>query len=259
MTDRWRSADFVDGAHAWIDTSLAELGIGRTGDIEQPHVEEWSTVMRVPTDDGTVWFKVNHEPLRHEAALTALVSARRPPVPAPMAFDPDSGWMLMRDAGGGCASWSRRSGRSTGGTTSSTPAPDPARVRGRRARAPCARRARSPARHPARVVRRAAGRLDDPGSTAAVAGRVAARCDELAAFGVRETLQHDDLHDGQVFLGSGTHLLLDWGDACVSHPFFTLSVTLEGVVGWGVDDVAGSEVLDPYRELPGPLPRALLR
>ena len=33
---------------------------------------------------------------------------------------------------------------------------------------------------------------------------------------------------------------MDWGDACVSHPFFTLSVTLEGVLAWGLDDVEDS-------------------
>jgi aminoglycoside phosphotransferase (APT) family kinase protein len=71
-------------------------------------------------------------------------------------------------------------------------------------------------------------------------------CRELAAYGIRETVQHDDLHDGQVFLGAGTHLLLDWGDACVSHPFFTLSVTLEGVIAWGVDDEERSEDVEPY-------------
>ena len=71
-------------------------------------------------------------------------------------------------------------------------------------------------------------------------------CDRLAAYGVRETVQHDDLHDGQVFLGSGVHQVLDWGDACVSHPFFTLAVTLGGVISWGVDDVADSEDLEPH-------------
>ena len=40
--------------------------------------------------------------------------------------------------------------------------------------------------------------------------------------------------------------MLDWGDACVSHPFFTLAVTLEGVIAWGVDDVEGSEDLRPH-------------
>ena len=34
--------------------------------------------------------------------------------------------------------------------------------------------------------------------------------------------------------------------AVVSHPFFTLSVTLEGGVAWGLDDVEDSEDIWPY-------------
>ncbi len=79
-------------------------------------------------------------------------------------------------------------------------------------------------------------------------GRVAELGDELAAYGIRETLQHDDLHDGQVFVRDGRHLLMDWGDACISHPFFTLSVTLEGVLAWGLDDVEDSEDIGPFRD-----------
>ena len=70
--------------------------------------------------------------------------------------------------------------------------------------------------------------------------------DELASYGVTETLQHDDLHDGQVFVKDGRNLIMDWGDAVISHPFFTLSVTLEGGVAWGLDDVEDSEDIEPY-------------
>jgi hypothetical protein len=150
------------------------VGVERTGDVEQPHVEEWSTVMRVPTDEGPVWFKANHEPLRHEAALT-LVAARAPTrVPTLMAFAPDSGWMLMRDGG-----------------------------------------------------RRLRERVEEERSL---------------------DRWHDDLHDGQVFLKDGRHLVMDWGDACISHPFFTLSVTLEGVLAWGLDDVENSVDTTPFRD-----------
>ena len=41
---------------------------------------------------------------------------------------------------------------------------------------------------------------------------------------------------------------MDWGDACISHPFFTLSVTLEGVIAWGLDDEENSEDIAPYRD-----------
>ena len=87
--------------------------------------------------------------------------------------------------------------------------------------------------------------LDDVDPRLPGADAIADLCDRLAAFGIRETVQHDDLHDGQVFLGAGVHQVLDWGDACVSHPFFTLAVTLEGVIAWGVDDVEDSEDLEP--------------
>ena len=58
---------------------------------------------------------------------------------------------------------------------------------------------------------------------------VAEMCRRLAEVGIPETVQHDDLHDGQVFVRDGGYLFFDWGDSCVSHPFFTMSVTLEGV------------------------------
>jgi hypothetical protein len=72
-------------------------------------------------------------------------------------------------------------------------------------------------------------------------------CAELAAYQVQETIQHDDLHDDQVFVRGGRYYFLDWGDACISHPFFTLSVTLEGGLAWGVDDIEGSLDTAPFR------------
>jgi hypothetical protein len=78
--------------------------------------------------------------------------------------------------------------------------------------------------------------------------RVAAMCADLAACGIAETIQHDDLNDGGVYLRDGRYLLLDWGDACISHPFLSTSVALEGVVGWGADDVQGSVDVTPFRD-----------
>jgi hypothetical protein len=73
-------------------------------------------------------------------------------------------------------------------------------------------------------------------------------CAELATHGVPETIQHDDLNDGQVFERDGRYAVLDWGDACVAHPFFSLSVALEGEIAWGVDDVEGSQDTRAFRD-----------
>jgi hypothetical protein len=48
----------------------------------------------------------------------------------------------------------------------------------------------------------------------------------LDSLGIDDTLQHDDLHHGNVLVHHGQLLLFDWGDACVSHPFLSLAVTL---------------------------------
>ena len=77
---------------------------------------------------------------------------------------------------------------------------------------------------------------------------VAELAGELASYGIAETLQHDDLHDGQVFVHGGRHLVMDWGDACVSHPFFTLSVTLDGMLAWGLDDEERSVDVRPFQD-----------
>jgi hypothetical protein len=50
--------------------------------------------------------------------------------------------------------------------------------------------------------------------------------DRLAG-GTPPTLQHDDLHDGNVFRRGSANLIIDWGDAVLAHPFGTLLVTLD--------------------------------
>jgi Phosphotransferase enzyme family len=50
-------------------------------------------------------------------------------------------------------------------------------------------------------------------------------CGQLAAHEMPETVQHDDLHMANVYATGQRLRVLDWGDACVSHPFASLVVT----------------------------------
>jgi aminoglycoside phosphotransferase (APT) family kinase protein len=50
-------------------------------------------------------------------------------------------------------------------------------------------------------------------------------CDELAAYDVPETIQHDDLHHANLYAHGSRMRVLDWGDASISHPFPSLVVT----------------------------------
>ena len=75
--------------------------------------------------------------------------------------------------------------------------------------------------------------------------RVREMCEELAAYGIPETIQHNDLHDGQVFVRGDDYRFLDWAEACISHPFFTMAITLEGVIAWGWTTFAGASTSAP--------------
>jgi hypothetical protein len=246
---RWRDPDWLAGAYDWVDSRLAELGLMRTGEIEQPHIYPWSTVLRVPIEQGNVWFKANAERLRHEAALVRRIAARRPDaVPPLLAADTASGWMLMADAGESLRTVVARE-RSLDRWYEVLPLY--ARVQLDLADevddllalgVPDMRLAALP-----KAYERLLDEIGAERRFRDAASRVVDLCAELASYGLPELLQHDDLHDGQVFVRDGRHLLMDWGDACISHPFFTLSVTLEGVLAWGVDDVENSVDTAPFR------------
>jgi len=248
---RWRDPAWLAGVHDWIDRRLAQLGLTRVGVPEQPHVCPWATVLRVPTRSGDVWFKANAAQLMHEAALVRRIASRRPDaVPPLLAADTETGWMLMADAGEPLRAviarersldrWYDVLQRYAGVQLDLADAVDELLALG----VPDMRLATLPA-----AYERLLDQIGANGRFRAAAPMVADLCAELAAYGLPELLQHDDLHDGQVFVRDGRHLLMDWGDACVSHPFFTLSVTLEGVLAWGPDDIENSVDTAPFRDI----------
>jgi hypothetical protein len=248
--DGWTSAEWLAEADAWIRSH-----VDRVGEIEQPHVRPWSTVMRVPTADGPVWFKANGPAERHEAALVQVLAAERPDaVPPLLAVDVDRGWMLMADAGERLREIVARE-RSLARWLDVLPLYAGVQMDlARRAEelsalgVPDLRLVVLPAMFEALLDELSCWLGDDlePRLRDKVPW-VYEACEELASYGIPETIQHDDFHDGQVFVKNGRYLLMDWGDACISHPFFTLSVTLEGGIAWGLDDVQHSEDVDPHR------------
>ena len=75
MEPDWVDPAWRVEADSWAEARLEELGLERTGAIEQPHVRPWSTVLRIPTDAGDVWFKANMPGLEHEARLAGMRAA----------------------------------------------------------------------------------------------------------------------------------------------------------------------------------------
>ena len=251
----WTDPLWLAEAHAWIRAEVARLDLGAVGAIDQHHVRPWSTVMRVPTESGDVYFKANTAALRHEAAAIMVIAAHRPDcVPPLLAVDRERGWMLMADAGDrlreivererDLSCWVEILPLYAGLQIDLADHADELVALG----VPDVRLSTLPSSFETMLDGLVELPAFDRRRYERHVPRVKEMCDELAAYGLPETVQHDDFHDGQVFVRDGRYLLLDWGDACVSHPFFTLSVTLEGQLAWGLDDIQGSVDVRPFRD-----------
>jgi Phosphotransferase enzyme family len=200
-----------------------------TGEIEQPHVRPWSTVLRVPTDDGDVWFKAALPGLDHDAGVTTLLSRLRPDVVlAPLAVDLEHGWMILPDGGERLRDvlererhprrWLEIMPLYAELQIAAAEHLDELLANG----LPDYRLERMP-----ELALDVAARL---GAEAPSAERVEEVRAELAAIGIPESVQHDDLHDGNVFVrAQGGYAVFDWGDSCAAHPFASLVVGLRGI------------------------------
>jgi hypothetical protein len=186
--------------------------------------EEWSTVWRTP--DG-LWRKQCKASWRFEARLTAALASRWPDRVAEV-VDHGDDWLLTRDAGTQIAEddphWldvMRLYAELQQGEAAHVDEHVAAGV-------PDLRLARLPERY-AQLLEEV-----DEERLRRFEPRFSELCAELAARGVPETIQHDDLHQFNVYVRDGRPRILDWGDSSVGHPYFSLVATLRHVEDRGI-------------------------
>jgi phosphotransferase family enzyme len=239
----WRRLAWRGPALLWAERAIAAAGREVTGKPQQFHIRSWSTVLRIPTDRGVVYFKAIWPPQRHEVPVSDLLWHWAPRhVGVVLAADPKRGFLLVDDAGERLRAVFAH-GRDLTRWHSVLPlyaelqlataphaegllevgAPD------RRAATLAGQYERLLEQHALlRVGRRGAMTAAHERKLRALVPTVREWCAEIAGT-VPDTIQHDDLHDGQVFLKDGHYRILDWGDACVSHPFYSLTVALRSI------------------------------
>src|SRR4051794_2262183 len=95
-----RRAAWLVEVQNWIDQRLRAHGTSRTTELETLRERPWSAVYRCATSTGLVYFKAAAPGSWHEPALVMELSRRFPGlVPPPLAADPSRGWLLTRDYG----------------------------------------------------------------------------------------------------------------------------------------------------------------
>jgi hypothetical protein len=245
---RWRDEEWLGEARGWLTARLAEVGVDVSGaELEQVRATPWSTLLRVDGDPGSFWFKANAVGVAHEAALVAVLAERCPGhVLPPVAVDAERGWLLMPDGGRtmrqveGASTDLSRWERLLVEYAGMQRAVEPYVAELLAAGTPDRGAQRLPAVREALLADRSLLMMGWPeglgeeqlDTLVQGAPAYAGFCAELAAIGVPSSLQHDDLHDNNVFAPEepgGPMRVFDWGDSVVGQPFGTLLVTLRVV------------------------------
>jgi hypothetical protein len=254
----------LDEASAWIGAHLERLGTPITGAIEQPHVRPWSTVLRAPTTAGPVYFKAVTPALIYEAGVTQALEHWLPGSgPALLAVDAQRGWMLMADGGARLREtlkvdrdlrhWEIVLQRYAELQMIVAPHLPELLALG----LPDARPATLPQQFARLLADEDVLQLGLPkGLTAEehqrlhdLAPHVSALCEQLAASSAPDSIDHGDLHDGNVFLRDGHYLFFDWGDSSAGHPFISLRtvfVSVENALGLEERAPEFERLLDAY-------------
>lgn len=247
----WEGPHWREEADAWIAARMAEHGLAPIGEVTQPHIRPWSTVLMIPTDSGTIYFKATSPAFRHEAVVTQALAQWAPEQIVPvLAIDPQQGWLLLEDAG-----TLVRQVLTQEQTIDRllTMLPQYAHLQQQMAEHAqqlltlkiLDRRLSSlPRLYDALLADRDALYIDvddeeideeDSLSTQdyerllALSDDVLARCEALSAMPIPQTLHHDDFHDGNIFIREGRFIFMDWAESAVAHPFFSMQVFLRGI------------------------------
>ena len=206
--------------HDW----LASHDVEPSGPITTVHERPWSTVLRVPTADGDLFLKQEQPVQEYEVALTvALASRWADRVPEVVAADFERSWLLTRDGGvriadsGALEAFPRALELYGELQVGEIPHVGEFLEMGLRdLRLPVVAELYEPfferdhGLEPAEVAR-----------LLALAPRFLELCAELEVLGLPASIQHDDLHQWNVFVRAERVAIYDWGDSSVGFPLWS--------------------------------------
>jgi aminoglycoside phosphotransferase (APT) family kinase protein len=231
----WWQEGWLAAADAWLMQQAGQRGFEPVRPAERLRSAGTAAIVRLPARPADLYLKALPPFHGHEAPLLLRLAERHPEhLPVIEAVDGERGWVLMRDFGGRplgsdtpVAEWERVArayAQMQIAATGSVPewlalgCPDlrldqlTAEMERLFAAAPDYLRglknALSPEEHAALHAR--AGMFRDPAAA-------------LAEYVIPPSLEHGDLHAGNIRVGDEGPLFYDWSGACVTHPFFGLS------------------------------------
>lgn len=226
----WFRDGYYDETNKWIKTELEKAGYLKTGNIEQVKATDFSLVQILPTNLGKVYFKAVSEAAEYEPAISNYIDKAHPgKTTSIISIHSANAWMLMKDIEGtplrsikDKAIWEKaildyaelqiaemnhiRTLLDLG-----VPNRDLTLLR-------------------EHIYKYLEGMCDtglcaeDKGKVMSIQNELMEMCDELAEILPIVSIDHGDLHSANIQFIEDNTVFLDWGDAIITHPFFSTRV-----------------------------------
>lgn len=228
----WARSGWFKAASTWMRDQLTARNYVLTSATVQDKSWGISCLLRTSTDQGDIYFKIasSRPLLGNEPTLMKAIAEHYPDaVPAPIVIEPEQRWMLMQDFGPELRAaptlerWEaaiRRFGNLQVQTASEIE--NLLAIGCRDRRLDILTRQIDPLLNDEAVL--ALLEADDITRLYDLAPQLKSMCGKLAEYHVPYSLNHGDLHGGNIT--GGTLLFFDWTDACISHPFLDLCTVM---------------------------------
>lgn len=235
----WMYIGWFDSVSLWLAEQLPLTGYRANGPLEQVSVSIWSSVLRVPTTDGYLYFKASAPVFAYEPVLTQTLARLFPThMPSVLAVDQGRHWMLMRDAGTTLASldeteadvedWEtmlRTYARMQIEASKHIDVLIADGIPDRRLKALPALFEEVLNATPLLLVGQENGLpAEELQQLLDFVPEFNTLCKQLASFNIPETLHHDDFHGGNVLFDGKNYVFFDWAECALAHPFYSMVI-----------------------------------
>lgn len=240
----WEEKNWIEDVSHWVKVSLAVHAIEMLAEPFQVHAAPWSVVYRVLTNKGPYYFKALCPVLKYEPEVTRQLSLWQPETIQPvLEVDGSRGWMLMPDGGTTLRQilekklslnyWKKILPLYAKFQLAMIPHRQELLTLGvfdRRLQVLPGLCVNLVADRESLCVGKTDGlSVSEYESVNGLIPKLQKMCGTLAQYNIPETLQHDDFHDGNIFVTQTGFRFFDWAESFIAHPFFSLVVSLRSI------------------------------
>ena len=251
----WTRPGWFDEVRVWIDDALADAGLDAAEEVRQLRNWASSSVLWVSTATGEYYFKALPISGRVESALTQYLGLHfGSVVPRLVAMEPARRWLLTAACAGqnledirDVALWELAAERYGRLQVDCVPrVADLAALGCQTLTLDSMSASIRTLADVASVRQGGSGGLthDECRNLRAAVPSLQRRCEELATCGIPLTLEHGDFWPGNVFVGTASCEVIDWEDAAIAHPFFSLAPLTVGLLNTRLGERANVERIE---------------